>query len=290
MPLKESLIREEEEYTTVEGDTLSGIAQKQYGDSHMWPIIYLANKAQIGGDPDLISPEMTFVIPDASEFSKLSQDEIKSIYALSSFYTKSGSDMVPTGGSKQGPALSVDETDALFPVRKEDRPRKISPYGMRGPITKLARKYAPDGPEPNRKLYKRYSNPSLHAGIDLGIPIGTDILAPVSGKISATNPNSKSGGKIMYLKGDDNRRYEFMHLDSFVASRGDKVERGQIIAKSGNTGPSTGPHLHFQVRERGKLIDPMTLYSGRSIQTITEWKNEELNKLILEKFNLGVIK
>jgi murein DD-endopeptidase MepM/ murein hydrolase activator NlpD len=290
MPLKESLIREEEEYTTVEGDTLSGIAQKQYGDSHMWPIIYLANKAQIGGDPDLISPEMTFVIPDASEFSKLSQDEIKSIYALSSFYTKSGSDMVPAGGSKQGPALSVDETDALFPVRKEDRPSKISPYGMRGPITKLARKYAPDGPEPNRKLYKRYSNPSLHAGIDLGIPIGTDILAPVSGKISATNPNSKSGGKIMYLKGDDNRRYEFMHLDSFVASRGDKVERGQVIAKSGNTGPSTGPHLHFQVRERGKLIDPMTLYSGRSIQTITEWKNEELNKLLLEKFNLGVTK
>lgn len=91
----------------------------------------------------------------------------------------------------------------------------------------------------------------------------------------------------MYLKGDDNRRYEFMHLDSFVASRGDKVERGQVIAKSGNTGPSTGPHLHFQVRENGKLIDPMTLYSGGSIQSIAEWKNAEINRLLLEKFNFG---
>ena len=291
MPLKESLIREQKEYTTVEGDTLSDISQREYGDSQMWPIIYLANKQQIGGDPDVISPGMSFVIPDASEFSKLSPEDISAVYALSSFYTKSGSDMVPTGGSRQGPALSVEETDALFPVRKEDRPSKISPYGMRGAIVDLARKYAPDGPEPNKKLYRRYSKPSLHGGIDLAIPIGTDLIAPVSGKIVAINPSPKaSGGKYMKLKGDDGRAYEFMHLDSFVASRGEKVEKGQVIAKSGNTGPSTGPHLHFQVREGGRLIDPMTLYGGGSIQSVTEWKNEELNKLLLEKFNLGVIK
>ena len=291
IPLKESLIREQEEYTTVEGDTLSDISQREYGDSHMWPIIYLANKQQIGGDPDSVSPGMSFVIPDASEFSKLSTEDVNAIYALSSFYTKSGSDMVPAGSGRQGPPLSVEETDALFPVRREDRPNKISPYGMRDPIVDLARKHAPDGPEPDRKLYKRYSKPSLHGGIDLGIPIGTDLIAPVAGKIVATNPNPKaSGGKYMKLKGDDGRAYEFMHLDSFVAPRGQKVEKGQVIAKSGNTGPSTGPHLHFQVRENGKLIDPMTLYGGGSIQTITEWKNEELNKLLLEKFNLGVKK
>lgn len=291
IPLKESLIREQEEYTTVEGDTLSGIAGNMYGDIQMWPIIYLANKQQIGSDPDVISPDMSFVIPDASEFSKLSPEELNAIYALSSFYTKSGSDMAPTGSGRRGPPLSVEEADALFPVRKEDRPSKISPYGMRGPIVDLARKHAPDGPEPDGKLYKRYSKPSLHGGIDLGIPIGTDLIAPVAGKIVAINPNPKaSGGKYMKLKGDDGRAYEFMHLDSFVASKGEKVEKGQVIAKSGNTGPSTGPHLHFQVRERGRLIDPMTLYSGGSIQTIAEWRNEELNKLLLEKFNLGVKK
>ena len=311
IPLKESLIREQEEYTTVEGDTLSDISQREYGDSHMWPIIYLANKQQIGGDPDVISPGMSFAIPDASEFSKLSPEDLNAIYALSSFYTKSGSDMVPTGGGRQGPPLSVEETDALFPVKKEHRPSGLaSGFGMREPIVTLAAKYNPDGSgtftdkngkthgmkrgdkaEPDREKFKRYSKPSLHGGIDLGIPIGTDLIAPVAGKIVATNPNPKaSGGKYMKLKGDDGRAYEFMHLDSFVASRGQDVEKGQVIAKSGNTGPSTGPHLHFQVRERGKLIDPMTLYSGRSIQSISEWKNEELNKLLLEKFNLGVTK
>ena len=297
MTLKEGLLREQEEeaeqgdetsHIVKSGDTLSGIAGDIYGDVHKWPVIYLANKELIGENPDKISIGMSLKIPDVSKFDALSQDQVNSIYALSAWYSKSGGTMTPIAGADEGgPPLDVDETNALFPVRQSDRPSKISPYGMRGPIMNLARKYAPDGPEPNRKLYKRYSSSSLHAGIDLAIPIGTDILAPVSGKITATNPNSKSGGKLMYLKGDDNRRYEFMHLDSFVASRGDKVERGQVIAKSGDTGPSTGPHLHFQVRERGKLIDPMTLYQSRDIQSLSEWKNEELGRLLTERFNLG---
>ena len=81
-----------------------------------------------------------------------------------------------------------------------------------------------------------------------------------------------------------------MHLSSFIVSGGDEVEKGQVIAKSGKSGSGTGPHLHFEVLENNKHVDPMTLYSGGSIQSITEWKNEELNKLLLEKFNLGVIK
>jgi murein DD-endopeptidase MepM/ murein hydrolase activator NlpD len=292
IPLKENLLREKEEkYTVVSGDTLSGIAGNMYGDIQMWPIIYKVNKEAIGGNPDMIQPGTELIIPDTSAYNALSQKEIDSIYALSSFYEKSASGMTPVSGGGSGPALSISETDALFPVKAEDRPGRLSsPFGMRGALMSLARQHAPDGPQPNRALYKKYSKSRKHGGIDVPLPIGTDIVAPVSGKISAINPNSSSGGKIMYLKGEDGRRYEFMHLDSFVASRGQGVERGQVIAKSGNTGPSTGPHLHFQVRERGRLIDPMTLYRSTNIQSISEWKNEELNKLLLEKFNLGVIK
>ncbi len=267
MPLKESLLREKKEkYTIVSGDTLSKIAADKYGNAEMWPAIYKANKKVIGDNPDLIYPDTEIIIPDASEYSELSQEEIDSIYK------KTGS------GGRQGPALNIAETDALFPVRKEDRPGRITPYGNRAAIKSLVRKS------------KRYSKSHFHGGIDVGVPIGTDIIAPVSGKISAINARSKSGGKIMYLKGDDGRRYEFMHLDSFVASKGEQVVRGQVIAKSGNTGFSTGPHLHFQVREGGKLIDPMMLYGSTNIQSINEWKSEELNKLLLKKFNLGVKK
>lgn len=288
MSLKESLIREQKEYITVDGDTLSGIAQKQYGDSHMWPIIYLANESQIGGDPDLISPGMVFVIPDASEFSKLSQDKINSIYALSSFYTKSGSDMAPTGGSVGGSALNVDESDILFPVASQYRQRGLTGnYGPRGPIKKLA------------KHGGRYAKRHMHLGVDVPLEVGTPIIAPASGRITLARTGSKSAGNYLELLHDTGqgfRLYKFMHLEKFMVKRGQDVEKGQTIALSGNTGRSTGPHLHYEIKvdvkpngRGGKHVDPMSIYGTKKID-LAEWKNEELNKLLLEKFNLGVRK
>ena len=292
-PLRESLAKEtsqSEKYVVKSGDTLSGIAGDFYGDVHKWPIIYKTNKEIIGRNPDMISAGMTFDIPDVAEFQSMSSEEVNSIYSLSSWYSKTGETMSPTGpATEDEPPLDVDETNLVFPIRKEDRPNRISPYGMRGPITSLAKKYAPDGPSPNKKLYKRYSNPSLHAGIDVAVPENTDILAPVSGKITAVSSN-KSSGNFVEMRGDDRRVYSFSHINNATVSRGQKVTRGEVIAKSGNTGPSSGPHVHFSIKERGKRIDPMTLYGTDNIQTLSEWKNEELNRLLLEKFTLGVNK
>tara|TARA_E500000331_G_scaffold358038_1_gene422376 strand:- start:5306 stop:5947 length:642 start_codon:yes stop_codon:yes gene_type:complete len=158
----------------------------------------------------------------------------------------------------------VDQQDGIvFPIRRVDRPSSYGPFNLRRPpIPSLAAKYAPDGPEPNPRLYNRYSNYNQHLGIDIGVPVGTDVLAPVSGEVIG------SSGHTMKILGTDGREYTFNHLDSFLYSTGQNVSAGQVVAKSGNKGPSTGPHLHFAVKQNGTAIDPMRLYGSTSIAGI----------------------
>ena len=281
MSLKESLIKENKKYTIVDGDTLSGIAQREYGDAQMWPAIYKANRETIGENPDLIYPDTEIVIPDASKFDDLSSDEVESFYSMSAFYGDSD-------GKLPGMPIEVDESDILFPVRNQDRPRRLSGnYGTRGPIKKLAH------------LGGRYAKQHQHLGIDVPLDVGTPIIAPASGRITLARTGSKSAGNYLELLHDTGqgfRLYRFMHLEKFMVKRGQDVEKGQTIALSGNTGRSTGPHLHYEIKvdvkpngRGGKHVDPMSIYGTKRID-LAEWKNEELNKLLLEKFNLGVRK
>lgn len=108
---------------------------------------------------------------------------------------------------------------------------------------------------------------SAHNGIDFGIPVGTPIGSPVNGTVVSaqvdsrnTYPNgSKSGGTWIYILGDDGITYGFGHLSSIAAGltkKGAKVSAGQQIALSGNTGYSTGAHLHFSTKSGGSWVDP----------------------------------
>jgi len=169
---------------------------------------------------------------------------------------------LPGGRSGDG---SADSSGLVFPIRKRDRPRSYGPYDLnRDPIPSLAAQYAPDGPTPNARLYQRYNNSNQHLGIDIGVPIGTDVLSPAAGRITAAS------GHTMHLEGDDGRVYVFHHLDSFISSPGQSVTAGQVIARSGNKGPSTAPHLHFGVKENGSYIDPMTLWGASSLAAIPD--------------------
>ena len=94
-----------------------------------------------------------------------------------------------------------------------------------------------------------------HNGIDISVPVGTGVVAPEFGEI-ITARFSDSAGYMVTMKTDTGREYIFMHLQKYTVKVGEKVEEGQLIAKSGNTGASTGPHLHFEIKENGKYIDP----------------------------------
>ncbi len=102
---------------------------------------------------------------------------------------------------------------------------------------------------------------SFHNGIDLAGPIGQVIAAPADGVV-LTQYSNAAGGIQMTVKHDNGFTTGYAHLSKYAVKTGERVSRSQVIAYIGNTGQSTGPHLHFTVRdESGNLIDPATVLS-----------------------------
>jgi murein DD-endopeptidase MepM/ murein hydrolase activator NlpD len=101
-----------------------------------------------------------------------------------------------------------------------------------------------------------YSNRlKMHEGLDIGASIGTPILAPADGTITFSG---KKAGFGYFVQIDHGYGIEtvYAHNSSNHVRKGDIVSRGQLIAKVGNTGNSTGPHLHYEIRVNGTPVDP----------------------------------
>ncbi|MEL7485797.1 MAG: M23/M56 family metallopeptidase [Pseudomonadota bacterium] len=102
-----------------------------------------------------------------------------------------------------------------------------------------------------------------HHGVDVAAPNGTPIYAPADGVIlDATDLyDGKSGyGKVVVIETSDNTRTLFAHLDAYSVKAGQRVVKGAQIATVGNTGRSTGPHVHIETYRNGERIDPMTVW------------------------------
>lgn len=100
-----------------------------------------------------------------------------------------------------------------------------------------------------------------HAGIDIGAPLGTEIYAPAAGVVK-TAKFKKNYGNLLDIKLEDGTLIRLSQLKSFTVAEGDRVKAGDLIAKVGSSGRSTGPHLHFEVRRKndeGKqvVLDPL---------------------------------
>jgi murein DD-endopeptidase MepM/ murein hydrolase activator NlpD len=96
---------------------------------------------------------------------------------------------------------------------------------------------------------------TTHQGLDIACPVGTPILAGESGTVIASYLSSSAGEYIVIDHGGGVCT-EYMHNSQRLVQVGDTVTRGQVIAYSGNTGFSTGPHCHFGVRINGTRVDP----------------------------------
>ncbi|MEC2236627.1 M23 family metallopeptidase [Bacillus subtilis] len=95
-----------------------------------------------------------------------------------------------------------------------------------------------------------------HTGVDLAMPEGTALKAIVEGVIRTADYGSSSTGKTVFIDAADGRTYIYGHLKDFSVSDGQSAHVGDILGHSGNTGHSTGPHLHFGIKEHGEFIDP----------------------------------
>src|SRR6478672_10401392 len=99
---------------------------------------------------------------------------------------------------------------------------------------------------------------SQHLGLDFRASTGTPVHATNAGTVILARPLYFEGNCVMLDHGQGLITV-YMHLSEFKVKEGDKVAAGQLIALSGGTGRSTGPHLHFAVRWRGEYLDPRTL-------------------------------
>ncbi len=96
-----------------------------------------------------------------------------------------------------------------------------------------------------------------HAGIDYRASIGTPVRAAAAGKVVGITDGYGSGyGKSVLIDHGSGTTTRYAHLNSFASSVGESVGQGQVIGYSGNTGWSTGPHLHFETRVNGTAINP----------------------------------
>ncbi len=96
---------------------------------------------------------------------------------------------------------------------------------------------------------------SNHKGIDIGAATGSNILAAASGTVTISTYSASAGNYVMISHGGGVSTV-YMHCSSRLVSAGDKVSQGDVIAKVGSTGYSTGPHLHFEIRNNGSYVNP----------------------------------
>lgn len=97
----------------------------------------------------------------------------------------------------------------------------------------------------------------FHNGVDIPLPIGSPLYAPYDYEVIMANEHS-AGGKQIRLKHPNNVTTGYAHLDQILVKPGQRGKAGDLIARSGNTGAGTGPHLHFTMRETSmnETFDP----------------------------------
>lgn len=96
----------------------------------------------------------------------------------------------------------------------------------------------------------------FHEGVDLRADRGTPVLAAEAGRVVYAGRGIQGYGKLVVLKHSDQLATVYAHNSEFLVRKGMTVSKGQRVALSGNTGHTTGPHLHFEVRHGPEAVDP----------------------------------
>ena len=96
----------------------------------------------------------------------------------------------------------------------------------------------------------------FHAGIDIAGARGTDVIAPARGRVVFSGTRGPLGQTLVIDHGYGVRTL-YGHIDETFVKRGQEIERGQVVASLGNSGRSTGPHLHYVVEVKGKAVNPL---------------------------------
>lgn len=246
-----------ESYTVARGDSLSGIAAAERVQGG-WQRLYSANRAVVGDDPDLILPgqRLSLEVAQAPRTAKPA--------------AASESRREPAGSA--GPERSASKQQVTQERRAVGKP---APKATQKAAPKQAAKPAAESKQSAKQhsgltapVAARTGTPyhqagswssGYHTGVDFPVPTGTSVKAVASGKVVSAGWAGAYGYEVVIRHGDG-RYSQYAHLSSLHVREGQQVGSGQRIARSGSTGNSTGPHLHFEVRTGpgyGSDVDPL---------------------------------
>ncbi|MGW0711266.1 transglycosylase family protein [Streptomyces sp. NPDC002643] len=224
-----------EMYTVVRGDTLSEIADSQDVKGG-WRGIYQANRKTIGADPDLIRPGQKLSLRAPKGGSDVSDDKQK---------------------QKQ------KQKEKQKKERKEQQPDREQPSST---VSFVAPVNASQG-TPYRASGSSWSK-GYHTGVDFPVPTGSAVKSVASGQVVTAGWGGSFGYQVV-IRHSDGRYTQYAHLSAISVKDGQHVGAGQRIGRSGNTGNSTGPHLHFEVRtgpDFGSDVDPIAYLRARGVR------------------------
>jgi murein DD-endopeptidase MepM/ murein hydrolase activator NlpD len=146
-------------------------------------------------------------------------------------------------------------------LRRKERPllrhvgeaeRWATLYALGWPVDRSWRVTSRFGP----RIHPILGVPSEHRGIDIAVPMGTEVRAPAPGVVTRVRQGPINGHWIELDHGDGVRT-QYSHLSLVEVKRGQQVKAGEPVARSGDTGRVTGPHLHYQVKLPGGFVDPL---------------------------------
>jgi murein DD-endopeptidase MepM/ murein hydrolase activator NlpD len=223
------------EYEVVTGDTLFGIAQS-HGVSGGWQSLYDLNREVVGADPDLIFPGQVLALraPDTAGGQRQdTREEPAQEEPAQEQPEEQAEAEEPQGEREQQPAEQDRSADYTAPVSAGIG----TAYGTTGSLWSLG----------------------YHTGVDFPVATGTSVKAVTSGEVVSAGWSGSFGYEVI-VRHPDGKYSQYAHLSAISVSEGQPVSSGQQIGRSGSTGNSTGPHLHFEIRTGeafGTDIDPV---------------------------------
>ncbi|WP_275286165.1 peptidoglycan DD-metalloendopeptidase family protein [Halomonas elongata] len=129
----------------------------------------------------------------------------------------------------------------------------LNPSFNRYPFDGQYRISSPFNPQRHHPVTGRISP---HKGTDFAMPTGTEVQAPANGRVEKVG-NHPAAGRYIVIRHDNGYKTRYLHLSRPLVSRGDRVTMGDRIALSGNTGRSTGPHLHYEILVDNSQVNAM---------------------------------
>ncbi|MBO6015368.1 MAG: M23 family metallopeptidase, partial [Lachnospiraceae bacterium] len=251
-------------YEVVAGDTLSGIALKT--DISMDKIIAMNENLEDENSTIRIGDELIVTIPEPTLSVERTENiyyeedydaEIEYIYNDNWYTTETVTRQEPSAGHRKVIASVHYRNDSVSgrDIIKEEvvlaAVPKIVEIGTKTPPTYLK---PISGGRFTSGFKRRWGR--MHKGVDWATPIGTAVMASSGGTVARAGWGS-GYGYVIYINHADGRQTRYGHLSKILVKPGQSVKQGQKIALSGNTGRSTGPHVHFEILIGGSQVDPL---------------------------------